>query len=294
MKLANERAENVSRVLSKCCDEVEPAGPWRWMCTVQNGTRLPIAAKFDKGFLHLACLPVKASDILCTVEDALLGNGSLAGGVKVALDGASGRFRLQTDIAVLDEKQLADRFWWALNGFHDGCRLLQSPVSRLDNLPGEITESGDGLGELLREISWPSTERGPNDFSVELDHDSAAKARIHMRKAGVVSSVELLRTNAIAETIRRALAVFLLSASSALRLTRAYAEESNGEWSFGMQVSLPPAPAVEEIDHALAALSTAHRMAARETTVLLDDAAARYYLAACEPSTMNDKLQKEN
>ena len=62
MKLANERAEIVSRVLSKCCDEIEPSGPWNWNCAVQNGTRLPIAANFDEGFLHLAWLPAQAED----------------------------------------------------------------------------------------------------------------------------------------------------------------------------------------------------------------------------------------
>lgn len=292
MKLANDRAEIVSRVLSKCCDDIEPVGPWSWNCTVQNGTRLPIAARFEEGFLHLACRPANAGAKVCPLEDALLGNGSLAGGVKAAIGGAGRGLKLQTDIAVLDERQLTDRFWWALNGFHDGCRLLLSPASRWDCPPSDDAESGDALGALLRETSWPSTERGPNDFTVELDHDSAVRARIRMSKAGVVSSVELLRTNSIADANRRALAMFLLRATGALRFVRAHALESNGEWSFGIQVSLPPA-APSEIDHALAALATAHWKCARETTVLLDEAAARCYLAACETSTVNDQQPKE-
>ena len=171
-----------------------------------------------------------------------------------------------------------------------GCCSL--PDSHLDSLPAEISGSGDGLGDLLRESSWVLTERGPNEFTAELDHGSAVKARIRLTKTGVVSGVELLRANAIAEMNRRALALFLLRATGTLRFVRAYALESNGEWSFGMQVCLPPVPAVE-IDHALAALATAYRMYARETTVFLDDAAARCYLAACDTSTLNDQQSKE-
>jgi hypothetical protein len=292
MMLANQQAEIVSRILSTCCDKVEPAGPWSWNCVVQNGTRLPIAAKFEEGFLHLATGPTETENTACTLEDALLGNSSLAGGVKAALPGPSTLLRLQTDIAVLDEKQLTDRFWWAVNGFHDGSLMLRSPASPVNCQLSENCDEGDALRELLRESSWTSTVRGSNDLSVEIDRDSSARARIRMTKTGVVSSVELLRTNAIAETNRRALALFLLRATGALRFVRAHAQESSGEWSFGMQVSLPLA-APGEIDHALAALATAHRMYARETTVLLDDTAARWYLAACETSTTNDQQPKE-
>ena len=54
------------------------------------------------------------------------------------------------------------------------------------------------------------------------------------------------------------------------------------------------APAAEEIDHALAALSIAYRMCAREADVLLNDAAARCYLAARESSTNPHQHEEEN
>jgi hypothetical protein len=68
-------------------------------------------------------------------------------------------------------------------------------------------------------------------------------------------------------------------------MARVCAVEADGQTSFGLQVGLPVAPAMEEIDHALAALSIAHRMCAREANVLLNDAAARCYLAARDVST---------
>jgi hypothetical protein len=100
-------------------------------------------------------------------------------------------------------------------------------------------------------------------------------------------NVELVRASATPEASRRALALYLLTAARELRLVRAYATQAEAGWSCGMQVNLPVAPASEEIDHALAALSMAHRMCAREANVLLDQAAARCYLAVRDTSNTN-------
>lgn len=295
MKLANESAELVLRVLHKCSDEVEPAGPWRWLCTVQNGKRLPITAAYGEGFLHLACWPEGSQPGACTLEDAVLGNNLLTGGVKVVVDGSSGRLHLQSDIVVAEESQLLDRFWWALDGFHDGCQLLLSPASGLSCEISGPAACGAELSELLRETSWALTERGPSEFSVEIDKDSLTTADIQMNKSGMALTVELVRANGLAEATRRALALFLLTVSAGLRFVRCYGTESDGGWTFGMQVSLPAKPKTEEIDHALAALTIARRQCARETCVLLDDAAARCYLAARTTSTTNDhQKEKEN
>ena len=57
MKFANESAATAYRVLNKCAQEMEPAGPWRWRCVMQNGTRMNIAAAMDDSFLQLICRP---------------------------------------------------------------------------------------------------------------------------------------------------------------------------------------------------------------------------------------------
>ena len=189
-----------------------------------------------------------------------------------------------------------DRFESALGGFHRGVGLLKSLDS---DFRGEREAARDAaacainLGELLRESSWPCTERGPNDFSAELDAKSATPARIRMTEDGLDLRVELLGSNAAAEASRQALAVFLLTISGGLRMARAYAMEADGQKSFGFQVWLPATPASEEIDHALAALSIAHRICARETSVLLDEAAARCYLVARDLSTTNEPQHQE-
>ena len=287
MRLANETAAIAFRVLNKCTDELSLEGAWRWSCFVQNGTRLPIAASLEEGFLHLACHPEGIRKSVCTLEQALFGNRMLSGGVKVALGKANHDLHLATDIAILEEKQLLDRFHGALEGFHDGYRLFRAPTSLIKSTAAK-TGSGVALGELLREASWPSTERGPNEFTAELDTTSASHAGIRNTEYGVELNSELVRSNATAEISRQALTLFLLTATSALRLVRAYSEETDGGVTFGLQVILSCDPAIEEIDHALAALSIAHRMCARETTVLLYEATARCYLAARNLPTTND------
>ncbi|MGO8757455.1 MAG: hypothetical protein ACLQG3_04955 [Terracidiphilus sp.] len=293
MRLTNEAAAIAFRALNKCSSELEPDGPWRWRCAIENGTRLPIAASLQEGFLHLRCRPAEIREGACTPEDAVLGNNTLPGGVKLAMCGASNALNLVTDIAVVDERQLLDRIRWALDGFHDGHLLLTSPESFHNRAAAQPTVSAAGLGELLREASWPSTERGSNDFSAELDANTASPARIRMGAIGVVLSSELARSSAAAETSRQALTVFLLTATNTLRLARAYAEKVDGGLAFGVQVDLPCAPAGEEIDHALAALSIAHQMCAREASVLLNEATARCYLAARDLSTINHHQSKQ-
>jgi hypothetical protein len=157
------------------------------------------------------------------------------------------------------------------------------------------TVSNAALADLLRECSWPCAERGANDFSAELDANAAPPAHIRMNGSNVELSVELLRCDTSAEITRQALTLYLLTASSSLRMARTYAVHADGQISFGFLVSLPSAPAAEEIHHALSALSVAYRMCARETHVLLHSAAARHYLAARNPSTTNDNnFEKEN
>jgi hypothetical protein len=296
MMLANETAATAYRVLNKCACEMESSDPWSWQCVVENGARLPLAASFDEGFLQLVCRPDAMHKTALALEDAMLRNKSLAGGVRLALCSAGCGLHLRTDLVVLDENQLRDRMEWALEGFHDGTRLLESPDAHNEGSSLQAAPVSDAaLADLLRECSWPCAERGANDFSAELDASAAPPARIRMNGSNLELSVELLRCDAAAEITRQALTLYLLTASSSLRMARAYAAHADGQISFGFLVSLPSTPAAEEIQHALSALSVAYRMCARETHVLLHSAAARHYLAARNPSTTDDNnFEKEN
>jgi hypothetical protein len=294
MKFANESAATAYRVLNKCAQEMEPAGPWRWRCVMQNGTRLNIDAAMEDGFLQLVYRPDAIRKAALALEDAMLCNKTLAGGVKLAMNSSTSGFHLRTDIVIVEEQQLHDRLEWALEGFHEGNRLLLS--SEVLDEPTSLQTAPDAdLDERLRESSWSCTKRGPNNYSVELDAQAAPPAGIRINGSNLELSVELLRCGAPANASRQALALFLLTATSVLRLVRAYAAQTEDQESYGLQVSLPTSAGSAEIDHALAALSIAYRMCAREAAVLLQAAAAHHYLAAHDHSTTdNHQKEKEN
>jgi hypothetical protein len=296
MMLAKETAATAYRVLNKCASEIESSGSWSWQCVIENGARLSFAASFDEGFLQLACQPQAIRETALSLEDAMLCNKTLAGGVKLALNPSSRGLHLRTDIVVLYEKQLIDRMEWALEGFHDGNRQLESPHAHNESVSSQAARDSDvDLAELLRESSWPCAERGANDFSSKLDAGAAPPASIRMIGSTLEFRVELLRCNASEDITRQALALYLLTANSSLRMARACAAHADGQISYGFHVSLPSSPATEEVQHALSALSVAYRMCAREANVLLHGAAAQHYMTARNlSSTEDNNFEKEN
>ncbi len=296
MNPAHDPAMTAFRVLGKCSSEVQPAGPWRWRCLVQNGARLPLAASIEEGFLHLEGHPETPGATMPLLERTLRVNASLAGGVKFALDAAGGGLLVCADLVLLDEAQMLARLPWALAGFHQAYSRLPAMDSGAHTAPaqGEVT-AGARLAELLRETSWSSTERSLNEFVADLEADSAPPARIAVNELGLVFTLDLARSAPALEAVRQALAVFLLTCAGGLRMVRPFAvEEEAGQMKFGFQVCLPAAPAAEEIHHALGALSMAFRMCGRETSVLSDEATARCYLSVRSvPLTLNTDNAKE-
>jgi hypothetical protein len=295
MTFASETAAATSRVLDRCFEQVKQGGPWRWQCVAQNGARLPIAASLGEGFLHLACDAEPAAGV-GALERALFGNGSLAGGVKFALDAKSHHLDMRADIAVVNEAQLYRRVRCALDGFHHGAQILKPVAPKAVSVAAQGAEASvAGVAELLRESAWTCTERELGDLSVELDAESLPPARIRAAGGGVAVNVELARLNATAGAARQSLAVFLLTATGALRLVRAYGAQQDEQEVFGLQVGVPSAPVMEEIDHSLAALSFGYRMCAREASLLLNEAAARCYLTARDISPNQQNAdEKEN
>ena len=175
MKFANESAATAYRVLNKCAQEMESAGPWRWRCVMQNGTRMNIAAAMEDGFLQLICLPDAIRKATLAIEDAVLCNKSLAGGVKLAMNSSTTGLHLRTDIVIIEEQQLRERLEWSLEGFHDGNRLLLSS-DLLNERERPQTALDAYLDELLRESSWSCAKRGPNNYAVDLDAQAAPPA----------------------------------------------------------------------------------------------------------------------
>jgi hypothetical protein len=291
MNLNREIAGAAFRVLGKCTEEAQPNGPWRWSSAVCNGARLQVESSLQDGFLALASRSEGTQRCAAELQHALLGNHLLPGGVGLALGGDG--LHLRTDIALPEDAQqseehLLGRLRWALSGFHHGAALLKLlGVRSRERAQHHAVLSDAGLAGVLGSSTWKSEPRGGHEFSAALDSNGAPPARIRMTELGLQLSVELGFVATGAKESRSAIPAFLLSVGRTLRMAHASAMELDGGWSFGFRVCLPPTPLPEEIDHGLAALSLAHRMAAREASVLLDETAAACYLAAREIATTN-------
>jgi len=296
MSLANNGAEDAMAVLHECFDSVDQTAAWQWQCAGANGIRMPISATFADGFLRLMTGPVATLDVPEAIDRAIKANANLDGGVKFAIDAERSGLSVCADIAVLDAPRLRARLGWALAGFDRAAGILDfgvaPPVADESVVPAA---SASGVVQLLQQISWDHSESQPEEWSVALDAGSAPPAKVRIDQGQIVAGVELARVRNSPATSHRALALFLLTACGGLRLVRAFTSELEAQTAFRLEVAMPPSPAPEEADHALAALSVAWQMCAREAAVLLDETAARLYLATCVPSFTHQPFnEKEN
>jgi hypothetical protein len=280
MQFANRRWEIASHGLEKHCAHVLAAGPWRWKCGLQNGSLLAIDASLSEGFLHLATWPDVSSPTAPTPESALRANANLRGGVRLALDLSSRNLHLRADLPVVDELQLAGALESTASGFHGGVMA----IAALDTEPEPAPSDASGwhankLAEVMRDVNWPHSPRSAHEFSAELDVESAPPATLRFRDGRLEAEVDLVRSNAVSGAVGQALAVFLLTANSHLCFCRACSEPAQDQEIYRLQSCLSATPAPEEVENALAALSVAYRLCARETNVLLNEGAAETYLS---------------
>ncbi len=294
MKLVNREAEIAECVLNQWSGGAKAVGPWRWQCAVQNGTRLPVAARYDDGFLRLETKCGMQAAPALAPRRAIRWNAALAGGVKIAADAAARQLRLCADILVLDEAQLARRLEWSLDGFHECAQLLDTGGSedaetmpRREDLPLPVAQ------HLLENTSWPFTRLESGEYSVALEADGARPARVRADRCHILVFVDLVCTGVDARLADQALASYLLAATGTLRMVRACCVEAEARSTFSLAVLLPAAALPEELDHALASLSAAHRICAREANALLDESVAGRYLAVRESSTPTQTQDRE-
>jgi hypothetical protein len=294
MQLVSTTAGIALHVLRQCCHEVQQNGPWHWQCSMRIGRALSIEASLGDGFLNLSCRPEGIGARSHALEQALRANRTLRGGVKLALGSSDCDLHLRADLPVVDEKRLRNSFERAVIGFQcEATALGEHNAPPESGARSSVETSPDGLKELLSEASWPYTQRGANDFSAELEAESARRACLRTNERDLEANVELFRSRTPTNAVQRALATFLLSASGALCMVRAYSQPVEGEELYGLQVSLAKAPAPEEVQDALGALSIAYRMCAREANVLLTDAAAQCYIAARRILAVNQPGDEE-
>lgn len=295
MRLANDKAAIALTMLNKCCDDVEPAGLWRWRCSMHNGTRVTSVATFSGDFLRLAVRVPSVVPTPQSIEHALMSNAHLRGGARIALDRDKGEFLLSADMAVLTESQVAARISSAMDGFHDALSVLEAGLCTPPQ-PGAIPAAKPAckLGSLLEETRWQHHVREEGDYAVTLDAASSPTARITARAHELSASVELVRVEHDSTCVRQALACYLLSACSTMRMVGATMECTSAQCHYQLEARLPADPEPEELDHTLGALSIAYRGCAGESTVLLNEAAARCYLAVHDKSIQKQQTREEN
>ena len=146
-------------------------------------------------------------------------------------------------------------------------------------------EEFDGLAcdltALCKETGWPLAQRAGNQVAVELDVPGCfcqALVQLSGRK-GLHLGVNMAHASSLGAAGRHAINVMLLHACHFLRMARATTRHIDGATVYGWEVSLDRPSGVREAEYALAALSLACRLTAREVAMFQqDESLARGYL----------------
>lgn len=256
---------------------VEPSGNHRWKFALANGRRIPASARVTEGWL-LFDAPLQGIDEGRDLWRLLALNARLGGGAKFALAGP--HTRLRAEIALTDEIDAATRLTQT-------CAALKEALSLAEGLRDDgpphrsiISTNRASLPSLCNEAGWAFTERDGDRLAVSLEARSGFhQALIEPSRGGVSISTEIMRAQNLSQLSRQSLGVLLLRASAELRMARAAVEEEEGQWSVRFETRFDSVPGSMEIDRALAALSLACALCAREVKSLQDDFLARRYLA---------------
>ncbi len=272
--------ETAWRVLRRHSAHISAAGPWRWSCALQDGSLDPMLASLSDGFLHLECRPHLSLVNAPLLERAMRANGSLRGGVRLALDASSQNLHIRADVPIFDELQLARAMEGVIGGFRHGFPAADGtdPQTALAP-PGSCGSSAVDLAAVLRDVPWQCSQRSADEFSVELEAEAAPPVTLVCRDGRVEAGVELVRCSEVYGA-RLALNVFLLTANSTLCFCHACSQPGEGEEIYRLRACLSPSPTPEEVESALSALSVGYRLCAREACFLLNEAAAQVYLSA--------------
>lgn len=216
-----------------------------------------------------------------------LGAG-LPGGVRLAHANGSGpAFRADIPF-VRSAKLLADRVRRACRALDASRNVLRekSPAPAPGPVgPGRAGGNGvlEDLAALCEEAGWPASVRDEDHLAVNLQvqgrHDVAmirvdGRGRTHAR-------VDLEVSRTLPSVCRGAMALLLLRANGATRAARAGGEEDEaGACTVFFEVSQAGKPLASDLGHALAALSVACQLNAREVRALRDPDLSRRYLGS--------------
>jgi len=275
-------------LLRQTADKVQPEGFRRWRFKLGDELAQSACARLEEDWLLIEASPAGGGRPTRLTAQRLRGllqwNGVLPGGVKFALADDPPGVLLLAEIPLDDEQRgLQTRFAEACTGFRQGAMLFagKGPPEISDHHESPGQDANAPLTEICEETGWPFTQRADGCVAIQLDvagafHQTLAEQRADGR---LRLSVNLDSPQPIASTSQLAVDVLLLTACRVVRLARATVAPVNDRTAYCWETTLGDAPNAFELEQALASLSVACRVSAREIRILEDESIAQKHLA---------------
>jgi hypothetical protein len=278
------RQAAIVAALEKCATSVDTDPGGGWAFTLVNGARLGARASIDDGWLVLEAPLGRGA--LPGVWSLLAWHATFPGGARFVPGPGGQGLAARAELCLDADVDVFERVREACDGL---VAAKAATVHARPAAPASGPAVTADLPALCRETSFGGVERD-GGVVVELAVPGAFHRAVVATRpdAGVVASVPLADAVAadaepVADVCRQAFGVLCFRTGGVVRLVRAAAADVAGA---RFEVALGAAPCAAELEHALAALSVACRLATREAAVLrADKAVARTYLTQWELET---------
>ena len=264
----------ITRTLGKVASRVEEMAPGRWRFGLDGDSAPEVEARLTDDWLLLEAVPGDGADREKPWE-LLRRNAELPGLAKFVLTPAASAVRLRAEIPLDGPVRTARRLERACAAFRGETRGA---------LPAEQEVGIVALADLCEEAGWPFFERGENRGAVTLEAGGGFhQAHLQLAGSGLHARVVLAEPPDQLAGWRPALAVLLLTGAAITRLVRPVSGDGEDASEAGFEVRFEERPSAGELSWALAALSVACRLYAREAQALAEPEIAAAYLALRGP-----------
>jgi hypothetical protein len=302
---AKTRENQIVISLGSCAASVKQAGSGHWEFALANGKPLGVSARLFEGWLLLDA-PLPDGIGLGRWWDLLRLNATLQGLSKFVLRPAARspqHVHLRADIPLAGDEDfegdcqselqgiLTTRLVEACSGLKGAFQSFRGEKSSEQpaltpnvNLEDPANNRVEELRCLCGDAEWPFIERSAGKLMIDLDVQSGFyQAVVQHRAEGAHVSVEIARSEALAETSRQALSMLLLGTGALVRLACPSIEETEDQIVSRFEVRFTTMPTAVELRHAFASLSVACALSGREAQAIQDEVIARHYLALGAP-----------
>ena len=276
--LTQSPASLVAESLEPLVAQLEEIGPQRWKFRLTDQETSPGSARLVDDWLHLR-MPVEHGIESEALDWLLARNGTLPGLSKFALAETGPALCLAAELPVGDEVGFAEWLRASVDGFTEGMAALGGEAASPIAEPPPV-EAAIDLAALCRETGWPHVVRPSGTIAIDLDVPHAFHQAVLQNHAdhGLRVSVDLGAVGNVSSISLQAIGTLLLAAAGVVRMARPVLERPGEKLSAEWQVSLGEAATAQQLRHALAALSVACRVCARELKLLEDESIANAYL----------------